>query len=1331
MKKLLAIAGLVSVLGMGTAFAAVQVPTLSSATVGTQTGTLTYGAAGTVTYVISATRTSNGNETATISLSPVAGFSSAGGTITFSGSATTATTSLSISTTANTVAQTGTSFTVSVVGSNTKTPTGSITVAKRAITATADAKSKNVGDVDPTLTYQVTSGSTVNGNTFSGALTRVAGETVGSYAINQNTLALSSNYTLTYVGANLTINPVPVAKTVTASAGSNGSISPVGPVSVNSGANQSFTITPNSNYHVADVLVDGVSVGAVTTYSFTNVTVDHTISASFAVDIQACNGSTFDTFSNGTVNGQGGWTVTSAFDQAVTDNIYSYSSFGCKTLRFSDGLTSGEFGTQLLTPSTTNEAGEVNALNNGLSGGARKTHFDGQFDLASVMPAEQSGMHVSVSPIQGGEARMSYLRFEDSATGINVFFDDVQGLVGGSANFVETQIATLSRTSPHTIKFSMDFVEGASNDIVKIYIDGTLVHTGTSWEDYYRFDPEWSVWQTMTVDSILFRESGTADVANTGNGYLLDNFVLATSGEPNTAPVATNVTDSTNEDTAKAITLTATDVDNNTLSYSIVSGPSHGTLGLVSGNQVTYTPGADYNGTDSFTFKANDGTVDGNTATVNLTVNAANDAPSFSMGSNQTVAEDAGAQSVASFASITSVGPADESAQTVSYVVTNNNNSLFSVQPAIDATGKLTYTSASNANGVATITVKAKDTGGTANGGSDTSAGQTFTITVTAVNDAPVLSAVSPITVNELATASFTASATDVENDSLSFALANATSGMSINSNTGAFSWTPTEAQGPGSYTVDVQVTDGNGGMDTTTVSVTVNEVNATPAGASPTVSTHSNTMLSITLGGTDVDIPVQTLSFATTSSPNNGTLSTIVGNQVTYTPNAGYQGSDSFSYTVSDGALTSTTATISINVNDNAPAINAIADATTSELASYAFTVTANDADTPLDTLVYSLTGPTNGASIDSAGNFSWTPTEAQGPGSYSFTVSVYDGALTDSKSFNIDVTEVNDAPTADPLVISTNEDTGVSDTLTGGDVDFPAQVLTFATTTNPSHGTITAFDASSGIFTYMPDANYFGTDSFDFLAQDGVTSGATSTVSITIASVNDAPTLVTVGAEPQYLTQFYQGNELIDPMANPSDIEDATSTLVVHADKAITVDTIGTYVITYTVTDSNGASATSNRTVIVLPQSGGAGGSTGIVGCMDPLATNYNPLAGYSSSCTYGQVLGASTSTDGTLVGASSTPVVSVSATTTGKGQVLGATNYAFTRDLRLGSRGTDVSELQKILWDEGYFKNPEFTTYFGGVTKAALVKWQKAHNISPASGYFGPLSRAFLAK
>ena len=118
-----------------------------------------------------------------------------------------------------------------------------------------------------------------------------------------------------------------------------------------------------------------------------------------------------------------------------------------------------------------------------------------------------------------------------------------------------------------------------------------------------------------------------------------------------------------------------------------------------------------------------------------------NNAPSFTAGSNQTLLEDGGAQSVAAWAANISAGPASESSQVVDFIVTDDNTGLFVAQPTITSGGTLTYTPAANANGVSTVTVAAHDDGGTANGGVDTSAPQTFTVTIVAVNDPPSFTA--------------------------------------------------------------------------------------------------------------------------------------------------------------------------------------------------------------------------------------------------------------------------------------------------------------------------------------------------------------------------------------------------------------------------------------------------------------------------------------------------------------------------------------------------------------------------------------------------------------
>jgi hypothetical protein len=215
---------------------------------------------------------------------------------------------------------------------------------------------------------------------------------------------------------------------------------------------------------------------------------------------------------------------TGPYDAAV-DTVGSFSNaagFGFETqaLRISNAVTSGSFGDQTFSPGVTNAAGE-----DGLS------HFDASFSIGSTQSAVQPGLAISVSPDDGQGSRMSYVRFEDQADGIHVFFDDVDdaGPLGSVADFNETDVATISRTEAHTIRFSIDFVDGPGNDVVNLYIDGDLAITGTTWEDYYRYDPEQAGNgnEVPNVSKLLFRAGGPAAPATLGNGYLIDSVSLA------------------------------------------------------------------------------------------------------------------------------------------------------------------------------------------------------------------------------------------------------------------------------------------------------------------------------------------------------------------------------------------------------------------------------------------------------------------------------------------------------------------------------------------------------------------------------------------------------------------------------------------------------------------------------------------------------------------------------------------------------------------------------------------------------------------------------------
>ncbi len=262
----------------------------------------------------------------------------------------------------------------------------------------------------------------------------------------------------------------------------------------------------------------------------------------------------FDLLGLGTINAQDGWSSLGAagsgcavYDHMVATNTYGYAAFGSQSLRISNAVTSGCFGDHTFSKSLTDEAGETNAVNSGMSGGTRQKHFESSWDFASTVPgAEQPGLSTVASPDRGDGARMSWVQMTDTPTGLEVnFYDYVDAAPFGTAgtptdgygpedDFRFTNVVGgLDRTVPHKIKITMDLLDGPRNDVVKVYVDGVLKHTGTSWEDYFRFvqgpgGPEWDGiipgFESRTVDSILFRTGGAAAPATAGFGFLIDNF---------------------------------------------------------------------------------------------------------------------------------------------------------------------------------------------------------------------------------------------------------------------------------------------------------------------------------------------------------------------------------------------------------------------------------------------------------------------------------------------------------------------------------------------------------------------------------------------------------------------------------------------------------------------------------------------------------------------------------------------------------------------------------------------------------------------------------------
>jgi alpha-tubulin suppressor-like RCC1 family protein len=323
-------------------------------------------------------------------------------------------------------------------------------------------------------------------------------------------------------------------------------------------------------------------------------------------------------------------------------------------------------------------------------------------------------------------------------------------------------------------------------------------------------------------------------------------------------------------------------------------------------------------------------------------------------------------------------------------------------------------------------------------------------------------------------------------------------------------------------------------------------------------------------LNATDADTAAGSLTWSVSSAAGNG-VATVSGNgasptNFSYQPYANFNGSDSFEVQVSDGNLSDTiTVNVTVAAVNDAPVItqgtgpltrtvaeDGTASWTPSEL-------NATDIDTSAGLLTWSVSSAASNGVATVSGNgaspttFSYQP-NANFNGSDSFEVRVSDGSLSDTITVNVTVAAVNDAPVitqgAGPLTKSVAEDGTASWTpseLNATDTDTAAGSLTWSVSSAASNGvaTVSGSGASPTSFSYKPNANYNGSDSFEVRVSDGSLSD-TITVNVTVAAVNDAP-LITQGAGPLSKTMVEDGNVSWNPMElNATDQDSSSGSLV-----------------------------------------------------------------------------------------------------------------------------------------------------------------------------------------
>ncbi|PIK15680.1 tandem-95 repeat protein [Halobacteriovorax sp. JY17] len=593
----------------------------------------------------------------------------------------------------------------------------------------------------------------------------------------------------------------------------------------------------------------------------------------------------------------------------------------------------------------------------------------------------------------------------------------------------------------------------------------------------------------------------------------------------NTPSKASDSASSLSEDSTHNFTIPAAiDADSDSLTYTIVSGPTSGALTNCLNSDTdldcTYTPNTNFNGSDSFSYKANDASADSLVTTVTLTINPVNDAPTLTATQTVSTNEDTSLDFDLNSGS-------DVDGDTLNFIIVSAPSAgTLSCDGGISPA--CTYLPANDDVSSYTFTYRVSDS-------ILNSSISTVTINISAQNDAPVVAADQVFTPVEDTPLNFTiTSAADIDLpvQTLSYKVINSvTNGTLTNCITSAgfttdlsCTYTPdSDFNGSDSFTYRVYDSIAES-ANVATITFNTSAVNDAPTlAATQAISTDEDTPVTFDLNlGSDIDSA--TLSYIKVSDPAQGTLSCVGGTSrsCTYTPAANDYGVRTFTYKVNDGTLDSNTSTVSITINsiNDAPEMIANQSETTNEDTPLSITLLgASDDLTATPSIQYQIvSAPQNGVLSNCIDNSSWSTDKSctyTPAGNYngtdSFTYKAYDSLLESSttSTVNITISPVNDAPTiATTGAVTTAEDTPLTfDLPLGSDID--SATLTYVKLTDPATGTLTCDGGTSRSCLFTPSLNFNGSTSFTFKVNDGALDSNTSTVTVTISAENDAPVM------------------------------------------------------------------------------------------------------------------------------------------------------------------------------------------------------------------------------
>lgn len=825
--------------------------------------------------------------------------------------------------------------------------------------------------------------------------------------------------------------------------------------------------------------------------------------------------------------------------------------------------------------------------------------------VAAPIPARTDADNASVSVAVGanftdldGDTLAFSAAGLPAGLSINMITGVITGTIGRAASQVNGGVYTVTITASDANSGTVSTVFGwtvtnpapvAANDSANTSED-TLVNIPVLANDA---DPDGDMLTVVTASAgngtVTIRADGTLDYTpnanfngtdsivytiSDGNGGTSTATVAVTVSPRNDPPVAVNDAASTREETPVNIAVLAndSDLDGDLLTVTTAAAPN-GTVVINPDGTITYTPNANFNGSDTISYTISDGNGGTSTASVTVIVALANDPPVANTDSGNT-RED----------TPVILAPLLNDTDVDGDPLTITNASSPDGQVMINPDGTIKFTPNPNFNGATTVTYVISDgKGGTATA--------TITLTVTAVNDPPVANPDSAVTNEDTAVIiSVLPNDTDIDGNPLTVTSATAANGTVVINGDNSITYTP-RANFNGTDTITYTISDGQGGFDTTIVRVTVNSVNDVPVANNDVTTTPEDTSVTIPVRANDSDADGNPLTVTSATSPN-GTVLINADGTITFTPNANFSGPTTITYTVSDGNGGMATATVAVTVtpvNDAPLAANDVA--ATREDMPVTIAVLANDSDLDANRLtVVAANAPNGTIVINTDGTITYSP-NANFNGSDTITYMISDGnGGFSTATVTVFVAVVNDPPVANPDQTTTAEDTPVTFAVLRNDSDADGNRLTVTAATARNGAVVINAD---GTITYTPNANYFGSDTITYTISDGQGGTDTTTVAVTVIAVNDAPV-----ALPDMATTNEDTPVTIAVLANDTDVDGnplrviaATSpngTVVVNADGTITFTPApnfnGSTTVTYTISDGQGGTATSTVTLTVV---------------------------------------------------------------------------------------------------------------------------------------------------